>query len=78
MALTTLPCATALACDNNDMPFVEDKPLVGCNICLDESANLIEILCQHEYCSECTRKINKYNICREKLINHKYSRRILN
>jgi hypothetical protein len=40
--------------------------LVDCDICLNETRNLIELACKHNCCGECVRKIDKCHMCRSK------------
>lgn len=40
-----------------------DKPLERCDICFDETSNLIELPCMHKCCVECARKIDKCLMC---------------
>lgn len=49
-----------------DAPFAgcdEDMPLVGCEICLYETANIIDFQYNHRCCNECVRKIDNCHIC---------------
>jgi hypothetical protein len=40
--------------------------LTDCDICLNETADLIELPCNHKCCDKCVRKIDKCHMCRSK------------